>query len=102
LKPSNVIVDGTGRPRVLDFGLAKLASDGVASITPSGGFVGTPAYAAPEQWRGEELDARADVYSLGALLFEMLTARRLIPGEGVDALVRAAGTFTPPRPSSLV
>ena len=102
LKPSNVIVDGTGRPRVLDFGLAKLSSDGAASITPSGGFVGTPAYAAPEQWRGEELDVRADVYSLGALLFEMLTGRRLVPGEGLDALVRAAGTFTPPRPSSFV
>jgi tetratricopeptide (TPR) repeat protein len=102
LKPSNVIVDGTGRPRVLDFGLAKLASDELASVTTSGGFVGTPAYAAPEQWRGLELDARADVYSLGALLFEMLTGRRLIPGEGLNALVRAAGTFTPPRPSSLV
>lgn len=102
LKPSNVVVDVTGRPRVLDFGLAKLASDTRASITSSADFLGTPAYAAPEQWRGEELDVRADVYSLGALLFEMLTGRRLIEGEGLNALVRASATVTPTRPSSLV
>jgi tetratricopeptide (TPR) repeat protein len=100
LKPSNVVVDEADRPRVLDFGLAKLVSDGASSITASRGFVGTPAYAAPEQWRGEELDVRAEVYSLGALLFEMLTGRRLVEGEGLDALLRAAESLTPLRPSA--
>jgi serine/threonine protein kinase len=101
LKPSNVVVDPSGRPRVLDFGLAKLASDPGASVSKSGEFVGTPAYAAPEQWRGEEIDARADVYSLGALLFEMLTGRRAVEGEGIRALAQAE-LRSVPRPSSLV
>ncbi|HEX6884426.1 MAG TPA: serine/threonine-protein kinase [Planctomycetota bacterium] len=102
LKPSNVLVDAAGRPRVLDFGLAKLASDSQATITASGDFLGTPAYAAPEQWRGEELDVRADVYALGTLLFEMLTGRRLVEGEGLKALLQASASVTPTRPSALL
>ncbi|HEX6885410.1 MAG TPA: serine/threonine-protein kinase [Planctomycetota bacterium] len=102
LKPSNVLVDAVGRPRVLDFGLAKLTSDARPTLTSSGDFLGTPAYAAPEQWRGEELDVRADVYSLGALLFEMLTGRRLIEGEGLKAVLQASAGSTPTRPSALV
>ena len=101
LKPSNVVVDATGRPRVLDFGLAKLASDSRASVTDTGDFLGTPAYAAPEQWRGEELDVRADVYSLGAILFEMLTGRRVVQGEGLQVLASAVNPAAP-RPSSIV
>src|SRR5688572_13486081 len=100
LKPSNVLVDGSGRPRVLDFGLAKLVADPRASVTSNGQFVGTPAYAAPEQVLGTDVDARADVYSLGAMLFEMLTARRVIEGEGFSALAHAVGHEPPPRPSS--
>ena len=101
LKPSNVIVDAAGHPRVLDFGLAKLSSDSQATLTTSGAFLGTPAYAAPEQWRGEELDVRADVYSLGAILFELVTGRRVIEGEGLEAVARAVDP-SPPRPSALV
>lgn len=81
LKPDNVIVvppDVEGEPemaKVLDFGLAKLR-DGSAelSLTQTGAVMGTPYYMSPEQWRGESLDARSDVYSLGAMLYEMLTA----------------------------
>jgi tetratricopeptide (TPR) repeat protein/predicted Ser/Thr protein kinase len=101
LKPSNVVVDPGGRPRVLDFGLAKVASERGGTVSVSGGFVGTPAYAAPEQWRGGEIDVRADVYSLGAILFEMLTGRRVLEGEGLEVLARAERS-DPPRPSSLV
>lgn len=102
LKPSNVLVDANGQPHVLDFGLAKLASETKATITATGQFLGTPSFAAPEQWRGDELDARADVYSLGAMLFEMLAGRPVIEGEGLDAVARAAARPEPLRPSSVV
>jgi len=98
LKPSNVRVDGEGRPRVLDFGLAKLTRDRGASSTDSGAFVGTPAYAAPEQWRGEELDVRADVYALGSMLFEMLTGRRLVQSDDRASMTPPG---LPPKPSSV-
>jgi len=79
LKPENILLpeSGTG-PKVVDFGVAKLTtSSGTDSSTSSvaGTIVGTPAYMAPEQLRGEAIDARADVFSLGVMAYEMLTAR---------------------------
>lgn len=80
LKPENILLpeSGTG-PKVLDFGVAKLqapsgATDG-GTLTVGGTIVGTPAYMAPEQLRGEAVDARADVFSLGVMTYEMLLAR---------------------------
>ncbi len=69
LKPGNVFLGEDGRVKLLDLGLAHLLGE------RSGGG-GTPAYVAPEQWRGEELDGRADVFALGAVLFEALSGRR--------------------------
>ncbi len=74
LKPSNIMLDDAGNAFLTDFGLAKLV-EGSAHITKSGNIVGTPAYMAPEQLRGEPLDHRADLYSLGVILYHMAVGR---------------------------
>ncbi|HUP25781.1 MAG TPA: protein kinase [Thermoanaerobaculia bacterium] len=81
LKPGNVRLEPGGRVKVLDFGLAKLVVTGDATVedgfhTREGVLMGTPPYLAPEQARGQKVDERADLYSLGVILFEMLTGRR--------------------------
>jgi eukaryotic-like serine/threonine-protein kinase len=88
LKPRNVLVTAAGRPVVLDFGLTvgrALADD---SASDSRG-VGTPAYAAPEQCRGETVDARADLYALGVMLWEALAGRRPHPADHVSGIIRS-------------
>jgi serine/threonine-protein kinase len=69
IKPGNVMVDGTGEPRLLDFGIAKLLGDGEGTLTAA---VLTPAFAAPEQLRGGEVTTATDIYGLGLLLYQLL------------------------------
>jgi serine/threonine protein kinase len=99
LKPSNIFVTRTGI-KVLDFGLARPfdvpAGDTIADVTRAGTIVGTPQYAAPEQLTGGQVDARADLFSAGVMLFEMLTGRRLFGGRTVAAVVHAVLYETPP------
>ena len=77
LKPSNVLVDADGRPHLLDFGIAKVLGDDTDELvqTATGVRVLSPAYAAPEQVRGEEVGVAADVYGLGVLLYELAAGR---------------------------
>lgn len=81
VKPSNVLVDREGRLHIMDFGLAK-RDTGDMTETPDGQVMGTPAYMSPEQARGETsgVDSRSDIYSLGVVLYEMLTSERPFQG----------------------
>ncbi len=89
LKPSNVLVDSAGRPRITDFGLAR-PIEGGGGMTAAGALVGTPAYMPPEQAAGEgaALTPASDCYSLGAILYELLTGHPPFQGAGAVATAR--------------
>lgn len=77
IKPSNILFNESGQPLLTDFGIAKLTeSDESQSLTSTGAAVGTPAYMSPEQIQGKPIDGRSDIYSLGVVLFELLTNRK--------------------------
>jgi len=75
IKPHNIVVDKGGEPRLIDFGLALLCDAWQSEPIPSGWLTGTAAYMAPEQARGEEVDARSDVFGLGAVFYFLLTGK---------------------------
>jgi len=86
IKPSNLMVTADGRVKVADFGIAKVL-DSTSDLTHSGSVVGSPHYLSPEQIRGEALDGRTDIFSLGVLLYELLCRRRPFDGETLTTLV---------------
>src|SRR6266478_6280678 len=98
LKPANLMLDGSGKIRITDFGLASIA----ASIEDADVKAGTPAYMAPEQLEGKEVTAKSDLYSLGLVLYEILTGRRAFDARTVPELMKQREKSSPASPSSIV
>ncbi len=101
IKPANIWLEApSGRVKILDFGLARSQSD-EAHLTVSGTILGTPAYMAPEQARGLPVDHRADLFSLGCILYEMLTGKRPFTGRDTMAILSSLALDNPPPPHEL-
>lgn len=105
LKPSNILVNNEGEPKLLDFGIARLlAPDKPDQTTETGFRLLTPEYASPEQIRGERVTTSSDVYSLGVLLYELLTGQKPyeITSRNAVEIIRAICETAPERPSSVL
>ncbi|CAM5458498.1 protein kinase [Streptomyces viridifaciens] len=101
IKPGNVMFDRKGNVKVMDFGIARALESGVTSMTQTGMVVGTPQYLSPEQALGKPVDARSDLYSVGVMLFEMLTGQLVFDGDSAFSIAYKHVQEEPPAPSSL-
>ena len=99
VKPSNIVVTSRGLPKLMDFGIARAAGD--IRLTQSGMAVGSLYYMSPEQVLSRPVDARSDIYSMGATFYEMLTGRRPVEGEGQYAVMNAHLSLVPAAPSDV-
>ena len=99
LKPQNIMIDREGGARVMDFGIARSVK--AKGITGAGVMIGTPEYMSPEQVDGKEADGRSDIYSLGVVLFEMLTGRLPFEGDTPLSIAVKQKSESPPDPRTL-
>lgn len=99
VKPSNIMIQKDGHVKITDFGIARMASASVR--TQTGMVLGSPKYMSPEQVMGKLTDQRSDIFSLGIMLYEMLTGRPPFSGENVNAIMYQTLNASPPQPSSL-
>ena len=97
IKPDNIMLRGD-QAKIADFGIARITS---SQLTQDGTVLGTPAYMSPEQFRGETVDLRTDIWSTGVLLYQLLTGRRPFEGAGFAAVMHKVLTTDPPPPSTL-
>jgi len=86
IKPPNIMVESDDRVKVTDFGIAK-PGDSAEHLTMTGSLLGTPAYMSPEQARGEKLDGKSDLFSLGCVLYEMVAGHKAFRGDSITALL---------------
>ena len=104
VKPSNILIGANNEPMLTDFGIAKILLDTeeTSDLTGTGMGIGTPEYMSPEQFQGEGVDARTDVYSLGVVLYEMITGRKPYQADTPAAVLIKQVTEPLPRPKSFV
>jgi eukaryotic-like serine/threonine-protein kinase len=98
LKPANVMIDGRGKARIMDFGLAVVNED----LRGDEVMAGTPAYMAPEQLAGKEVTPRSDIYALGLVLYELFTGKRVFEANDLHELIQLHESSVPATPASLV
>ena len=102
IKPGNVMVTDAGQVKVMDFGIARAVSDSSSTVAETTTILGTAAYFSPEQAKGEAVDARADLYSTGVVLYELLTGRQPFRGDSPVAVAYQHVSETPVPPTEVV
>lgn len=97
LKPRNIMIDHDGKVYIMDFGVSRSLE--ARKMDPDNKIIGTPAYISPEQAKGEEVDQRSDIYSLGVIIFEMLTGKRPFEADTLDGYIEQHLHKNPPDPT---
>jgi eukaryotic-like serine/threonine-protein kinase len=98
IKPSNIMLTSEGNVKLTDFGIARIEDPAAAQLTQAGEILGTPTYMSPEQVRGQAVDGRSDLYSLGVILYEISTGRRPFTGKSIASIFNAITSQVPEDP----